>query len=71
MVSILHKHISRTVGGGGEIIRVINDPSKRGYYDAGKDCGTVVRKVAEKTMASTGCYVFDEYGNKVLERNRK
>ncbi len=52
-------------------ICVINDPGKRGYYDAGKDCGTVVRKVAEKTMASTGCYVFDEDGNKVLERNRK
>ena len=52
-------------------ICVISDPAKRGYYDAGKDCGTVVRKVAEKTMASTGCYVFDEDGNKVLERNRK
>ena len=49
-------------------ICVINDPSKRGTYDAGMDCGTVVRKIAEKTMASTGCYVFDKEGNKVLEK---
>lgn len=49
-------------------ICVINDPSKRGYYDAGMDCGTVVRQIAEKTMASTGCYTFDKEGNRVLEK---
>ena len=34
-------------------------------YDAGMDCGTTVRVIAEKTMAYTGCYIYDK-GNKQL-----
>lgn len=32
-------------------ICVIHHPQKYGYYDAGMDCGSVVREIAEKTMA--------------------
>lgn len=49
-------------------ICVINDP--RGYYDAGMDCGNVVRIVAEKTMAYTGCYMLDD-GQLILEKNKR
>ena len=33
-------------------ICVIHHPHKYGYYDAGGDCGRVVRHIAERTMAS-------------------
>ena len=36
-------------------------------YDAGMDCGSTVRVIAEKTMAHTGCYVYKE-GERVLEK---
>ena len=36
-------------------------------YDAGTDCGTAVRIIAEKTMAYTGCYVYQN-GEKQLEK---
>ena len=36
-------------------------------YDAGMDCGSTVRVIAEKTMAYTGCYVYKE-GERVLEK---
>jgi len=35
-------------------ICVIHHPHKYGYYDAGGDCGRVVRHIAERTMAYTG-----------------
>lgn len=37
-------------------ICMINYPKNRGYYDAGMDCGSVVRQIAEKTMAYSGVY---------------
>ena len=36
-------------------------------YDAGMDCGSTVRVIAEKTMAYTGCYMYFE-GQKRLEK---
>ena len=36
-------------------------------YDAGTDCGSTVRVIAEKTMAYTGCYVYRN-GERVLEK---
>ena len=46
-------------------ICMIEDPQFP--YDAGMDCGTAVRVIAEKTMAYTGCYVYRE-GKKTLEK---
>ena len=37
-------------------ICMINGPHNSGAYDAGMDCGTVVRQIAEKTMAYAGVY---------------
>lgn len=48
-------------------ICMIEDPKPRGTYDAGMDCGAAVRIIAEKTMAYTGCYVY-ENGEKRLEK---
>jgi cell division protein FtsI (penicillin-binding protein 3) len=36
-------------------------------YDAGPDCGSTVRVIAEKTMAYTGCYVYRN-GERILEK---
>ena len=46
-------------------ICMIEDPQYP--YDAGMDCGSTVRVIAEKTMAYTGCYVFRD-GEKHLEK---
>ena len=46
-------------------ICMIEDPQYP--YDAGMDCGSTVRVIAEKTMAYTGCYVYKE-GEKKLEK---
>ena len=46
-------------------ICMIEDPQFP--YDAGMDCGSVVRIIAEKTMAYTGCYVYRD-GERVLEK---
>ena len=46
-------------------ICMIEDPQYP--YDAGMDCGSTVRVIAEKTMAYTGCYVWRE-GEKHLEK---
>ena len=46
-------------------ICMIEDP--HGAYDAGKDCGSTVRIIAEKTMAYTGCYIWKK-GERVLEK---
>ena len=46
-------------------ICMIEDPQYP--YDAGMDCGSTVRVIAEKTMAYTGCYVFKN-GERILEK---
>ena len=46
-------------------ICMIEDPQYP--YDAGTDCGTAVRIIAEKTMAYTGCFVYQN-GERVLEK---
>ena len=46
-------------------ICMIEDPQYP--YDAGMDCGSTVRVIAEKTMAYTGCYVY-ENGERKLEK---
>lgn len=46
-------------------ICMIEDPQYP--YDAGMDCGSTVRVIAEKTMAYTGCYMYFE-GEKRLEK---
>lgn len=46
-------------------ICMIEDPKYP--YDAGLDCGSAVRIIAEKTMAYTGCYVYEK-GVKRLEK---
>lgn len=48
-------------------ICMIEDPRPAGTYDAGMDCGSTVRVIAEKTMAYTGCYVY-ENGERILEK---
>ena len=48
-------------------ICMIEDPRPAGTYDAGMDCGSTVRVIAEKTMAYTGCYIY-ENGEKRLEK---
>ena len=46
-------------------ICMIEDPQFP--YDAGMDCGSTVRVIAEKTMAYTGCYIYFE-GEQHLEK---
>lgn len=46
-------------------ICMIEDPQYP--YDAGMDCGSTVRVIAEQTMAYTGCYVY-ENGVRKLEK---
>lgn len=38
-------------------------------YDAGMDCGSTVRVIAEKTMAYTGCYVYRDGMRHLDKRN--
>ena len=47
-------------------ICMIEDPKYP--YDAGMDCGSAVRVIAEKTMAYTGCYVYEEGERKLVKR---
>lgn len=47
-------------------ICVIHAPRNIGYYDAGMDCGSVVRHIAEKTMAYTNEYILQD-GNLVFK----
>lgn len=46
-------------------ICMIEDPQFP--YDAGMDCGSAVRVIAEKTMAFTGCYIYEK-GERRLEK---
>lgn len=48
-------------------ICMMEDPQPPRTYDAGMDCGSTVRTIAEKTMAYTGCYVYKE-GERKLEK---
>lgn len=48
-------------------ICMINDP--KSGYDAGYDCGGAVRRIAEMTMAYTGCYDIMN-GEKVLKKKQ-
>lgn len=48
-------------------ICMIEDPVRP--YDAGMDCGSTVRVIAEKTMAYTGCYVFRDGVRHLEKRN--
>ena len=50
-------------------ICVIHAPRNKGYYDAGMDCGSVVRQIAEKTMAYSNEYVID--GDEVIFRKKQ
>lgn len=50
-------------------ICVIHAPRNRGYYDAGMDCGSVVRQIAEKTMAYSNEYVID--GDELIFRKKQ
>lgn len=49
-------------------ICMIEDPQFP--YDAGMDCGSTVRVIAERTMAYTGCYVYQD-GVRVLDKRNK
>ena len=46
-------------------ICMIEDPQYP--YDAGTDCGSTVRNIAEKTMAYSGYYIYKD-GEKILEK---
>lgn len=48
---------------------MINYPKNAGAYDAGMDCGIVVKQIAEKTVALTGCYTMDE-GTVILTKRK-
>ena len=48
-------------------ICMIEHPKNRGAYDAGLDCGTVVRQIAEKTIAYAGYYVIHD-GTLIFEK---
>lgn len=48
-------------------ICMIENPKNYPAYDAGYDCGGVVRQIAEKTIAYSDCYGIEE-GKLILER---
>lgn len=50
-------------------ICMINHPHNYHGYDAGYDCGRVVREIAEKTMAYAGVYVLKN-GQKIWTKTR-
>ena len=50
-------------------ICVIHAPKNKGLYDAGMDCGSVVRHIAEKTMAYSNEYVIED--NQLVFQPRK
>lgn len=47
---------------------MIQHPRNAGAYDAGLDCGIVVRQIAEKTMATTECIIYDRGEKKFVKR---
>ena len=48
-------------------ICMIEDPQYP--YDAGMDCGSTVRVIAEKTMAYTGCYIYENGTKRLIKRD--
>ena len=48
-------------------ICMIEDPQYP--YDAGMDCGSTVRIIAEKTMAYTGCYIYENDTKRLIKRD--
>ena len=48
-------------------ICMIEDPQYP--YDAGMDCGSAVRVIAEKTMAYTGCYIYENDTKRLIKRD--
>ena len=48
-------------------ICMIEDPQFP--YDAGQDCGSTVRVIAEKTMAYTGCYIYENGTKRLIKRD--
>lgn len=48
-------------------ICMIQNPGPPHTYDAGMDCGSAVKVIAEKVMAYTGCYVYKN-GERKLEK---
>jgi len=49
-------------------ICMIENPKNYPAYDAGYDCGNVVRQIAEKTIAYSDCYAIKEGGSLSLEK---
>ena len=49
-------------------ICMIENPKNYPAYDAGYDCGGTVRVIAEKTMAYTGCYVYQDGERYLVKR---
>lgn len=47
---------------------VLNHPLHWPNYDAGGNCGTAVRQIAEKTIAYTGCYKREGEELKLIQR---
>lgn len=50
-------------------ICMVEHPKNYGYYDAGMDCGSVVRQIAEKTIVYAGHYII-KGDSLVYERNK-
>ena len=50
-------------------ICMVEFPKNYGYYDAGMDCGSVVRQIAEKTIVYSGHYVI-KGDSLVYEKNK-
>ena len=48
-------------------ICMIEDPQYP--YDAGMDCGSAVRIIAERTMAYTGCYIYENDTKRLIKRD--
>lgn len=47
---------------------MIHHPRNAGGYDAGLDCGIVVRQIAEKTMATTGYTIYKKGDKKFVKK---
>lgn len=50
-------------------ICMVEFPKNRGYYDAGMDCGSVVRQIAERAIVYSGYYVI-KGDTLVYEKNK-
>ena len=48
---------------------MIENPKNYPAYDAGFDCGSTVRVIAEKTVAYTGCYIYENGTKRLIKRD--